>query len=251
MDAQTMAPPSATRPVLLSVRGIGRRFGGLQAVSELSFDLHEGEILGLIGPNGAGKSTTFNLLSGFLQLSAGEVRFQGAPLQGGAPWKAARSGLVRTFQHGSMLSDLTVRDNIFVGTWQSVKSEAARTQRVLETARILGLENLLDEVAKNLPHGHQRMLGIAIAFASRPRLLCLDEPLTGMNQTEAFDALRMVRRLRDAFGTSILFVEHNMQAVMALCDRIVVLNHGRQLACGTPLEVRNNPAVIEAYLGGA
>jgi branched-chain amino acid transport system ATP-binding protein len=243
--------PTTDAPVLLSTRRISRHFGGLVAVSDLSFDVHEGEILGLIGPNGAGKSTTFNILSGFLRLTSGEITFMGRSLEGGAPWKAARRGLVRTFQHASLLSDMTVYDNIYVGTYQGIKARAERVARVHETASVLGLGHLLDELACNLPHGRQRMLSLAIAFASRPKLLCLDEPLTGLNQTEAAEAVAVIRRLRDDFGVSILFVEHNMQAVMSICDRIVVLHHGKQLASGTPEEIRQNPAVIDAYLGGA
>lgn len=239
-----------TTPALLRAENISRRFGGLSAVSDLTFSLYQGEILGLIGPNGAGKSTTFNLLSGFLRLSSGRIFFQDIELASGQSWRAARRGLVRTFQHASLLSDMTVYENIYIGTYQSLSSKAERIERVRETADVMGLGHILDECARNLPHGHQRMLSIAIAFASRPKLLCLDEPLTGMNQTEAFDALKIIRRLRDDFGTSILFVEHNMQAVMSLCDRIVVLHHGRKLASGSPQEIRDDTAVIDAYLGG-
>src|SRR5690625_212321 len=216
-----MNHPSPTpAPVLLSAQNVSRRFGGLLAVSNLSFDLHEGEILGLIGPNGAGKSTTFNLLSGFLRMTSGRVVFDGKPLANGASWQSARRGLVRTFQHDSLMADMTVFENIYIGTIQSIRNTAKRRQRAHETAAILGLEDVLDEVASNLPHGRQRMLSLAIALANRPKLLCLDEPLTGLNQTEAAEAVKTIRRFRDEFNIAILFVEHNMQAVMSICDRI-------------------------------
>ncbi|WP_342641802.1 ABC transporter ATP-binding protein [Rhodoligotrophos ferricapiens] len=242
---------SNAHKLLLEARGITRRFGGLLAVSDLTFELREGEILGLIGPNGAGKSTTFNLLSGFYRLTSGSISFLGERLESGHPWKAARRGLIRTFQHDSLLKDMTVYDNILIGACQSIRRPSERDTRVRETARIMHLDGLLDETARNLPHGLQRMLSMAIAFAGRPKLLCLDEPLTGLNQTEAAEALKVIRRLRDEFGISILFVEHNMRAVMSLCDRIVVLHHGRKLASGTPAEISNDPVVIDAYLGGA
>jgi branched-chain amino acid transport system ATP-binding protein len=250
-DAAYLHKSSPQPEILLEARGITRRFGGLLAVSDLSFEVRKGEILGLIGPNGAGKSTTFNLLSGFYRLTAGSITFLGEPLESGHPWKAARRGLVRTFQHDSLLKDMTVYDNILIGACQSVRGTAERDARVRETAAIMRLDGLLYETARNLPHGLQRMLSIAIAFAGRPKLLCLDEPLTGLNQTEATEALALIRRLRDEFGITILFVEHNMKAVMSLCDRIVVLNHGRMLATGTPEEVSRNQDVIDAYLGGA
>lgn len=251
MRNERAASAPASHNILLEARSITRRFGGLLAVSDLSFEVREGEILGLIGPNGAGKSTTFNLLSGFYRLTSGSITFLGKPLESGHPWKAARRGLVRTFQHDSLLKDMSVYDNILIGACQSVSDPAARDARVRETASIMRLDSLLNEEARNLPHGHQRMLSIAIAFAGHPKLLCLDEPLTGLNQTEAEEALALIRRLRDDFGTTILFVEHNMRAVMSLCDRIVVLHHGRKLASGTPEEISSNQAVIDAYLGGA
>lgn len=247
MNMQNTGSPSGD--IILKARNITRKFGGLVAVSDLSFDIHSGEILGLIGPNGAGKSTTFNLLSGFLRLSSGEITFLDQNLESGSPWKVARRGLVRTFQHSSLLSELTVFDNIYVGTAKFLSSKTARIERVYETAEILGLDHILSEEAKSLPHGLQRMLGVAIAFASRPALLCLDEPLTGLNQTEAAEAIRLIRRLKDDKGTTILFVEHNMQAVVALCERIIVLNYGQLLASGKPEEISRNADVIEAYLG--
>jgi branched-chain amino acid transport system ATP-binding protein len=234
---------------LLVVQGLPRRFGGLLAVSDLSFEVREHEVLGLIGPNGAGKSTTFNVISGFYRPTAGKLTFRGEDITGQSTTAVSRRGLVRTFQHGSLLRDMTVHDNILVGTMHALRHHRDREQRVRETAALLGLDTMLELTAGILPHGHQRMLSIAIAFAARPVLLCLDEPLTGLNATEVAAQLAVMRRIREEFGTTILLVDHNMRAVMRICDRIVVLNHGQLLAEGTPLEIRGNQDVIRAYLG--
>lgn len=234
---------------LLATRGLTRRFGGLVAVSNLDLEIRPKEILGLIGPNGAGKSTTFNLISGFYKPSAGELFVFGENCTGRSALEISRRGLVRTFQHGSFMRTMTVADNILLGTIHGVKGAAARRARVAETAEMLGLTQFLSEQAGNLPHGLQRLVSIAIAFAARPRLLCLDEPLTGLNQTEVANTLAMLERIRDAFGCSVLLVEHNMKAVMRVCDRIVVLHHGQHLATGTPAEIRADRRVIDAYLG--
>ena len=235
--------------VLLKVDNITRRFGGLVAIRDLSFEVRSGEILGLIGPNGAGKSTTFNVVSGFYRPSEGRLFFMGEEITNMKPAQVSRKGLVRTFQHDSLLREMTVYDNILVGTVDRLRTRAERDARIRETAELLDLADVLDEVAGNLPHGVQRMISIAIAFASRPKLLCLDEPLTGLNQTEVGSALEMFRRIRDEYATSILLVEHNMKAVMEICDRIVVLDYGVFLATGKPEEVKQNPDVIAAYLG--
>jgi branched-chain amino acid transport system ATP-binding protein len=234
---------------LLIADDLSRRFGGLLAVSGLSFEVHEGEVVGLIGPNGAGKSTTFNVISGFYRPTSGRLTFRGENITGLSASSISRRGLVRTFQHGSLLRDMTVHDNILVGALRAVRDRRARQQRVQDTADLLGLGGFLDSQAGSLPHGHQRMLSIAIALAARPKLLCLDEPLTGLNSTEIASALVTMQRIREEFGTTILLVDHNMRAVMRICDRIVVLNHGLKLAEGTPAEIRSDPAVISAYLG--
>lgn len=234
---------------LLQVDDMTRRFGGLVAVKDLSFEVREGEILGLIGPNGAGKSTTFNVISGFYKPTSGHLTFMGKDITGLSPAKVSRQGLVRTFQHDSLLRDMTVYDNIVVGTFSMIRQKAERDSRVRETAGLMGLTEVLGEVAGNLPHGLQRLVSIAIAFAARPKLLCLDEPLTGLNQTEVISVLEIFRRIREDYGASILLVEHNMKAVMDVCDRIVVLDYGVFLAAGTPEEVQTNPEVISAYLG--
>lgn len=238
-----------TTEILLKVEKLTRRFGGLTAVSNLSFDVQKGEILGLIGPNGAGKSTTFNCVSGFYPASEGRIEFLGEDISKMNTAQVCHKGLVRTFQHDSLLTDMTVYDNILIATFSTISVKSERVRRVHETAEILSLSDHLQEIAGNLPHGLQRMVSIAIAFATRPKLLCLDEPLTGLNQTEVGGALAIFRRIRDEFKLSILLVEHNMKAVMEICDRIVVLDHGIFLAAGSPLEIKQNPAVISAYLG--
>lgn len=235
--------------VLLKVDNMTRRFGGLTAIQNLSFDVRRGEILGLIGPNGAGKSTTFNVISGFYPPSEGKLWFEGTDISGKSADAICQRGLVRTFQHDSFMPQMTVFDNILIGTFSSLHSNEDRHERVEQTAQILNLSPYLQEEAGSLPHGLQRMVSIAIAFATRPKLLCLDEPLTGLNQTEVHKTLEIFRRIKDEFYMSILLVEHNMKAVMNVCDRIVVLDYGVFLAMGTPMEIKENPDVIAAYLG--
>ncbi|MGU3492967.1 ABC transporter ATP-binding protein [Xanthobacteraceae bacterium A53D] len=241
----------STQAPLLRTEGLTRRFGGLVAVSDLTFEILPGEILGLIGPNGAGKSTTFNLISGFFKPTSGRLFIDGTDVTGHKPEAISRKGLVRTFQHGSLMKGMTVRDNILVGAVGALPrgSHAERMRRVIDTADMLGLNAYLDEQAGTLPHGIQRLVSIAIAFAPRPRMLCLDEPLTGLNQTEVVSTLEVFRQIRSVFGSSILLVEHNMKAVMQVCDRILVLHHGQKLSSGTPQDVRRDEKVIAAYLG--
>ena len=249
-----MTPPAALAAVrtdapIFKAEGLTRRFGGLTAVRDFSFAIYPGEILGLIGSNGAGKSTTFNVISGYFPPSAGRMYFRGEEITGLSAVAISRRGLVRTFQHQSLLKTMTVHDNILLGTLKSEKTQRARLDRVHQTAELLGLRDVLGEIAGRLSHGRQRILSIAIAFAARPLMLCLDEPLTGLNSTEIRTALHTVRHIRDTFGTTLLLVDHNMRAVMQICDRIIVLNHGVFLAEGTPAEIGRNPDVIRAYLG--
>ncbi|SFU16946.1 ABC transporter ATP-binding protein [Mesorhizobium sp. YR577] len=239
---------TADQPIL-KTQGLTKRFGGLVAVSGLDLEIRPREILGLIGPNGAGKSTTFNLISGFYKPTAGDLYVFGENCTGRSPLTISRKGLVRTFQHGSLMRSMTVRDNILLGTIHWVSDAAARRQRMEETAAMLGLTAYLSEEAGTLPHGLQRLVSIGIALAPRPRLLCLDEPLTGLNQTEVTNTLTVLQRVRDEFGSSVLLVEHNMKAVMKVCDRITVLHHGQHLATGSPAQIRADRQVIDAYLG--
>lgn len=240
-----------TAKTLYRVDNLTKRFGGLVAVSDLSMEVFEGEIVGLIGPNGAGKSTTFNLISGFYKPTAGTLNFDGHAVTGRGPETIARLGMARTFQHGSLMRELTVRNNILVGATGALRraGHAERMRRAEETAEMLNLTPYLDERAGILPHGMQRLVSIGIAFATRPKLLCLDEPLTGLNQTEVVSTLKVFSEIRSTFGATILLVEHNMKAVMQICERIIVLHHGQKLASGTPQEIRNDERVIAAYLG--
>jgi len=235
-------------PEILRAQGLTRRFGGLVAVADFSFAMQRGEILGLIGPNGAGKSTVFNLISGFIPPSSGQLWFDGAEITRLKAPAISRLGLVRMFQHNSLVQDMSVYDNIALATLIRLRG-GSRDARVRETAEMFELTPHLHELGGNLSHGRQRLLAMAIATAARPKLLCLDEPLTGLNSTETKDILELFRRLRSELGMSILLVEHNMRAVMSVCDRLIVLHHGQRLAEGSPAEVSRNEDVITAYLG--
>lgn len=240
-----------SRPKVLEAEGLVRQFGGLTAVAGVSFALQHKEVLGLIGPNGAGKSTTFDLISGFRRPNAGTIRLFGRVVTRHSPSAIARQGLVRTFQHDAFVKDISVGDNILIGTLKAVHGARERDSLVRQTAQLVGLSEHLTDMARRLPHGKQRLLSIAIGLATRPAILCLDEPLTGLNPVEAARTVEIIRQMRDQHGISILFVEHNIRAVMSLCDRIVVLNYGQVLAEGTPEQVRNDKRVIDAYLGSA
>jgi len=255
--------PPAQQPIL-QVRDLVRAFGGVVAVNGFSLDVHQGEIYGLIGPNGAGKTTTFNVISGFYAPSSGTVVYLGEDISGRATAALAGRGLIRTFQGTTLFQELSVLDNVRLGCHRSAHAglmrRVLRRDRATEQAAdhkahgildFFGLHDLADELASNLPHGHQRALGMAISLAADPKLMLLDEPFTGMNPEETRRMGRLVRRLRDEQGVTIMLIEHDMQAVMGLCETITVMNFGTLLAQGTPEEVRSNPAVIEAYLGTA
>ena len=245
---------------LLEAQNLTKYFGGLAAVNRVDLAVEEGEIVGLIGPNGAGKTTCFNLLSGFLPPTAGIITFVGEPLTGLKPHHIVARGLVRTFQHTTLFQDMTVLQNVLMGLHLHSRRDLGHVlfsrhafpqdeiRRCHEVLDFTGLSELADQHAKNLPHGHQRTLGIAMALAVRPRLLMLDEPVTGMNIDESQRTMALIKTIRDR-GTTILLVEHNMRAVMGTCERVVVLNFGQKLAEGTPAAVSSNPDVIAAYLG--
>jgi branched-chain amino acid transport system ATP-binding protein len=259
-----MTPPhAASSEVVLSTAHVAVRFGGLVALSDLNFTVHDGEIVGLIGPNGAGKTTAFNVFTGFLKPTDGEVRYRGTLLNGLKPHEIAGLGLVRTFQRTSIFQNNSVFENVLIGLHRQGRStlwdtllalprERAAERELADSAheilRVVGLERRSAELAGALPYGEQRLLGIALALAARPSMLLLDEPVSGMNASESASVMRLVETIR-ASGVTILLVEHDMPMVMQVSDRVVVLNYGRIIAEGTPAAIQKNPDVIRAYLG--
>jgi branched-chain amino acid transport system ATP-binding protein len=248
--------------VLLEMKGLTRYFGGLTAVGHLDMHVNEGEIVGLIGPNGAGKTTVFNLITGVIRPSAGRVTFEGKDITAMKPHGVAKLGIGRTFQLNPLFGDFTVLRNVTASFYLHPKSswraaffnsavyrhnERQIAQEALAILNLLGLEQAKDVLAKNLPHGYQKMLGVARALATRPKLLLLDEPLGGMSSDEIEFAMKIIDKTRRQ-GITILLVEHNMQ-IMDIVDRVVVINFGLKICEGTIEEVRENPQVVEAYFG--
>ena len=250
---------------ILDVVGVCKSFGALKAVSELSFDVNEGEIVGLIGPNGAGKTTAINLTSGAIKPDRGRVLFLGEDVTGFEAHRLSRRGLVRTFQSTNVYKEQTVRENVYRGAFTatfggffnaifdtpSCKSKrAAALKRSDELLALLSLDGMADHVAGDLPYGYQKMLGFAIALAARPKVILLDEPAAGLSSEETSRVGEVIKRINET-GVAAVVVDHNMRFIRSICDRVVVMHHGQVLAHGSSEAVIADPRVIEAYLGSA
>ncbi|SHF59885.1 amino acid/amide ABC transporter ATP-binding protein 1, HAAT family [Jatrophihabitans endophyticus] len=248
---------------LLEMDHITLKFGGLTALNDVSFGVRRGEILGLIGPNGAGKTTCFNVMTGVYRATSGQVRFDQQEIRRQSKNKITQMGIARTFQNIRLFNEMTALENVVVGTDARHKTsvlgalvrmprhfaeERSAVDRAMALLRFVGIADRAAEKARNLPYGYQRRLEIARALATEPKLLCLDEPAAGFNPAEKDELIELIKQVRDE-GYTVLLIEHDMRLVMSVCDRIVVLEFGNKIADGSPEEVRNNPAVVAAYLG--
>jgi branched-chain amino acid transport system ATP-binding protein len=251
--------------ILLDISGVNKRFGGLQALTDVGIRIMQGQIYGLIGPNGAGKTTFFNVITGLYQPDSGRFELAGKPYSPSAPHEVARAGIARTFQNIRLFGEMTALENVMVGrhvrTRQGVfgaifrhkaarEEEAAIRRRAQELLDFVGIGQYADRTARFLSYGDQRRLEIARALATEPQLLALDEPAAGMNATEKLALRELLVRIK-AEGKTVLLIEHDVKLMMGLCDRITVLEYGKQIAAGPPSEIQKNKAVIEAYLGAA
>ncbi|MEW6282932.1 MAG: ABC transporter ATP-binding protein, partial [Candidatus Eremiobacterota bacterium] len=249
---------------LMEVKGITRRFGGLVAVNNVNLEIEDGGLYGLIGPNGAGKTTCFNMLTGVIEPSEGQIYFQGRRIDGKKAYQFTQIGIARTFQNIRLFKSLSVLDNVKIachfGCGYTMlrafmhgpvfqRKEKEIEEHAMEMLRIFKLDHDAQEVSSNLAYGEQRRMEIARAMATRPKLLLLDEPAAGMNPTESAELMDLIRFVREKFGTTIVLIEHDMKVVMGLCEKILVLDYGTPIAYGTPDEVQANPRVIAAYLG--
>ncbi len=249
---------------VLDVRNLGIDFGGLTAVDSFNMTIGPTEISGLIGPNGAGKTTIFNLLTSVYQPTRGSILLNGIDTKGMSTHKVTRMGIARTFQNIRLFTDMTAKDNVKVGMHKDIKcsfvssllrlpayfkSEKAADKKAMEILEFMGLADVADVKAGSLPYGVQRRLEIARALATNPSVLLLDEPAAGMNPSETAELTEQIRRIRDTFQIAIILIEHDMNLVMNVCEGIVVVNYGRIIAKGTPEQIKDDPAVIEAYLG--